>query len=157
PRKARHQDRQSEGRGRQRDRGLLLLMIMSLGQRIQQTLFRATGSPIFWLVFVALLFAYPISSAMMRKVPEPPPVMFALPAFGLTDRLGKPFGSNELAGHVWIADFFFTSCPTRCPELTETMKRVQKRMRNMGDAVFLVSISVDPERDTLEKIAEYAK
>jgi protein SCO1 len=129
----------------------------SIGSRLQRAAARYTGSPWFWLAFVGLLFAYPITSSLRRTIPTAPPVMFALPEFALTDHLGKPFGSKELAGHVWIANFVFTSCPTRCPELTETMKRVQKRMRHMGDAVFLVSISVDPERDTPAVLAEYAK
>lgn len=129
---------------------------VSIGGRIQQRAARWVGSPWFWLVFIGVLFAYPISVSLNKKVPKAPAVMFPLPEFALTDHLGKPFGSKELAGHVWIANFIFTSCPTRCPELTETMKRVQKRMRHMGDAVFLVSISVDPERDTPEKLAEYA-
>jgi protein SCO1/2 len=130
---------------------------MSFGQRIQDRVARLVGAPWFWLIFVAVLFAYPLSFIFRSEIPKPPPVMFALPEFALTDHLGKPFGSKELAGRVWVANFIFTSCPTMCPELTETMKRVQKRMRNMGDAVYLVSISVDPERDTPEKLFEFAK
>lgn len=130
---------------------------MSFGQRIQDKAASLVGSPRFWIIFVAVLFAYPLSFIFRTEIPKPPPVMFALPEFALTDHLGKPFGSKELAGRVWVANFIFTSCPTMCPELTATMKRVQKRMRHMGDAVYLVSISVDPERDTPEKLAEFAK
>jgi protein SCO1 len=130
---------------------------MSVAQKIERAARRTSGSPLFWLGFVGLLFAYPIGSSLMRKVPAAPPVMVPLPAFELTDHLGNTFGSKELADHVWIANFIFTSCPTRCPELTDTMKKVQKRMRNMGDSVFLVSISVDPENDSVQKLAEYAK
>jgi protein SCO1/2 len=115
--------------------------------RVQQVLARWTGSPIFWISFIAVLFAYPITVSLRREVPKAPPVMFSLPEFALTDHLGKPFGSKELEGHVWVANFIFTSCPTRCPELTETMAKVQKRMRHMGEA----------ERETPEKLNEYAQ
>lgn len=117
---------------------------------------RATGSPWFWVAFIALLFAYPLASAMKKKMPDPPKVYFPLPEFTLTDQLGQPFGSKDLEGRVWIANFIFTSCKTSCPLLTQDMSRLQKRMRNMGNAVYLVSFSVDPERDTVEKLRAYA-
>ena len=86
---------------------------MSIGEKIQGTAYRLSGSPWFWLGFVGLLFAYPIGTSLSRKVPDPPPVMFPLPEFALTDHLGLSFGSKELADHVWIANFIFTSCPIR--------------------------------------------
>jgi protein SCO1 len=129
----------------------------SLGQRIQNRVGRLTGTPWFWIVFLGVLFSFPIGRALVRKVPEPPQVIFPLPEFTLTDHLGNAFGTEQLRGKVWVANFIFTSCPTRCPQLTEAMAKLQKRMRHMGDAVFLVSFSVDPERDTPEKLREYAQ
>jgi protein SCO1/2 len=102
------------------------------------------------------LFAYPLTSALFKKVPEAPRVLFQIPEFTLIDQLGQPFGSKDLDGKVWIANFVFTNCPSRCPMLTADMAKLQKRMRNMGNAVFLVSFSVDPERDTPEVLKAYA-
>jgi protein SCO1 len=130
---------------------------VAIFERIQSRVAAATGSAWFWFVFIGLLFAYPIASAVTKTVPDPPKVMFQLPDFTLTDQLGQPFGSKELDGKVWIANFIFTNCPSRCPLLTADMEKLQKRMRNMGDAVYLVSFSVDPERDTPEVLKAYAE
>ena len=46
----------------------------------------------------------------LRHVPEPPPVLSQLPPFSLRGIDGKPFGSEDLRGQVYIANFFFTSC-----------------------------------------------
>src|SRR5687767_2217231 len=91
---------------------------LTYGARIESRMKRLTGSPVFWLLFLGTLFAYPIISSVQRQLPKPLPVLFTLPEFTLTDQLGKPFGTADLQGKVWIADFIFTSCPTRCPALT---------------------------------------
>jgi protein SCO1/2 len=95
---------------------------------------------------------------LLRHVPEPPPVLFQLPAFTLEDQDGKPFGSQELRGQVYIASFFFTSCRSICPAIMHGMGRLQAGLaeRNV-QGVRLVSISVDPEHDTPEILSEYAK
>jgi protein SCO1/2 len=85
------------------------------------------------------------------------PVLLALPSFQLTEQRGRPFGSAELAGRVWIANFIFTSCRTICPRLTAQMARIQERLRPHGDAVHLVSVSVDPRADTPPILAAYAR
>jgi protein SCO1/2 len=95
---------------------------------------------------------------LLRHVPEPPPVLFQLPAFTLEGQDGKPFGSRELRGQVYIASFFFTSCRSICPAIMHGMGRLQAGLaeRNV-QGVRLVSISVDPEHDTPEILSEYAK
>ena len=80
-----------------------------------------------------------------------------LPAFTLTDDREKPFGLAEMKGHVWVADFMFTNCPIVCPKLTRKMVDVQERTRPLGDAVHLISFTVDPENDTPAKLAAYGK
>lgn len=71
-------------------------------------------------------------------------------------RLGAApsFGQSDLAGHPWIADFIYTSCPGPCPVLSANMARLQ---RALPPSVLLVSFTVDPERDTPEALAEYGK
>ncbi len=86
------------------------------------------------------------------------PVWGELPSFALSDQNAQMFGSADLAGVVWVADFVFTSCPGRCPLLTREMSRIQNEIRTQGwDDVRLVSISVDPETDTPRALADYAK
>ncbi|MGZ3407672.1 MAG: SCO family protein [Polyangia bacterium] len=95
--------------------------------------------------------------AMLRRKVELPRYGL-LPAFALTDGAGQPFGTAQLDGHVWVADFIFTTCPEICPRMTEEMSRLQTWLINRGlDAsVRLVSVSVDPDRDTPEKLRAYA-
>jgi protein SCO1/2 len=79
-----------------------------------------------------------------------------LPDFTLTESNGQPLHRSELAGKVWVAEFFYTSCPGPCPVLTGKVGEVQKALGANSD-VRLVSISVDPEKDTAETLKTYAK
>ncbi len=86
------------------------------------------------------------------------PVWGSLPEFTLVDQDSQPFGSSELNGQVWISDFVFTRCPSRCPMLTRQMEKIQREIRANGwQDVRLVSISVDPENDTPETLTAYAE
>jgi protein SCO1/2 len=79
-----------------------------------------------------------------------------VPEFQLTSHQGNPIRRSDLNGAVWVADFFFTSCAGPCPKMTEQMQRAQKAFAQEPD-VKLVSFTVDPETDTAEILAEYAK
>ncbi len=88
---------------------------------------------------------------LLRYEPKPPPVLSTLPEFSLVDSSGKSFGSKDLRGQVWIASFFFTRCPSVCPLLMSRVAELQKHYEEDGiDGIRLVSISVDPTRDTPE-------
>jgi protein SCO1/2 len=92
--------------------------------------------------------------------PPPTPVALAkhwkLPDFALTERSGQTLRLADLAGKVWVADFFYTTCPGPCPMLSSRLSDVQKAL---GDepGVRLVSISVDPEKDTPDVLKIYAE
>jgi len=116
---------------------------------------RLAGRPSVWILALGLLFAVPIVKSMTRRLTAAPPILGTLPAFSLTDQRGQRFGTRELAGKVWVADFIFTACQEACPMLSERMKEVGQRTRNLGPDFHLVSISVDPQRDTPEKLAAY--
>jgi protein SCO1/2 len=87
------------------------------------------------------------------------PVLGRIPRFALTDQSGRRFDSASLAGRVWVADFVFTSCPDVCTLLTREMARLQQELARsaVGARVRLLSLSVDPERDTPARLAEYAQ
>ncbi len=97
--------------------------------------------------------------AMLRSRTVELPRWGEVPAFALTDAAGQPFGTAQLDGRVWIADFIFTSCPSVCPRMTEDMSKLQTWLANraLDGRVHLVSISVDPARDTPARLGEYAK
>src|SRR5690348_10031558 len=77
------------------------------------------GNPWFWITFIGLGMALPIVRSVRAKLPPPLPVLGTLPEFRFTNQYGQPFGSQELKGQVWIANFIFTRCPTVCPRFTE--------------------------------------
>jgi len=83
-------------------------------------------------------------------------VLGTVPAFTLTERSGKPLGTADLAGHVWVADFIFTRCPDVCPALTARMALLQESLTAPPDPVRFVSFTVDPTHDTPQVLAEYA-
>lgn len=117
---------------------------------------RLVSNPIVWLAVLGVLFGLPIFRSMTRRLGTSPVVLGTLPAFTLTDQRGQPFGTRDMAGKVWVANFMFTSCQQACPLLTQRMAEVGRRARHLGPDFHLVSISVDPERDTPDKLAEYA-
>jgi cytochrome oxidase Cu insertion factor (SCO1/SenC/PrrC family) len=78
----------------------------------------------------------------------------AVPTFQLTNQDGQSFGSAELSGKIWIADFIYTSCPGPCPMISSRMSELQKPLENTD--VHLVSITVDPEKDTSKVLRGYA-
>ena len=114
-----------------------------------------TGVIVYALLYHVVGTAEARSPAIVHVAPAA--VRLPLPAFTLTNQENKPFGLAEMKGHVWIADFVFTTCPTVCPKLTKRMVELQERTRPIGDAVHLLTFTVDPENDTPDKLAAYGK
>lgn len=81
--------------------------------------------------------------------------LFPVPAFELTDQDGQPFGTAQLRGRVWVASFLFTSCTQSCPTLSAQLANLRQRVRRHGERVHVVSITVDPETDTPERLRAY--
>ena len=75
--------------------------------------------------------------------------------FKLKNQFGKEVGLDDLNGKIVVANFFFTSCPSICPKLTRNMKRLQDAFKKTDTIVRFVSFTVDPERDSVQKIKAY--
>jgi protein SCO1/2 len=118
---------------------------------------KLVGSPLFWLAFVAIGLTVPILNQVRRPAAPPLPVLGQLDEFKLTDETGRPFGTAELKGFVWVAGFVFTRCPTICPAITATMGKMQHRARGIERGFRLVSFSVDPTYDTPERLDAFAR
>jgi len=80
---------------------------------------------------------------------------FPLGSFHLVERSGQTVTDADLAGKVWVTSFIFTHCPLSCPRISSVMKGLQAKFDETP--VQLVSLSVDPERDRPEVLAEYAR
>ena len=85
-----------------------------------------------------------------------PRVVSALPEFRLKDESGGNFGSEDLRGKVWVADFIFTRCASTCPMQTAAKAKLQKLFERYPDLRF-VTFTVDPEHDTPPVLANYAR
>jgi len=77
--------------------------------------------------------------------------------FELTNQEGEALSLQDVKGKVWMANFIFTSCATECPTLSMKMAAVQERLADRADEVAFLSFSVDPQTDTPERLATYAK
>ena len=111
----------------------------------------------FWIIFWLFSFSYPIYRSLTRILPPPLPIYYQVPEFNLTNEFNKSFGSKDLKGKFYIANFMFTSCPSSCPSLMEKMDLIQKRLRGVGSVVSIVTFTVNPSTDTPEVLFKYAR
>ena len=75
--------------------------------------------------------------------------------FSLTNQNGKTITQANYKDKIYVADFFFTTCQTICPIMTDHMATIQKEIKN-DDEVMLLSYTVTPEIDTIEQLKRYA-
>ena len=76
--------------------------------------------------------------------------------FELIDQDGNAFNQNDLEGKYYVSDFFFTTCPTICPDMSSQLQRVQAANQNNSDFL-IVSHTVQPEVDSAETLKAYAE
>jgi protein SCO1/2 len=75
----------------------------------------------------------------------------------LTNQLGKTVSLDSLKGKILVIDFFFTHCPTICPGLALSMKRLQNSFKENNDSIVqFLSISIDPEHDSVTQLRNFA-
>ena len=82
-------------------------------------------------------------------------VFHEIPDFSYTNQNGKTVSKKDVIGKVFVADFFFSTCPTICPKMTTQMKRLQSLTKDIQEIRFL-SFTINPENDTPEVLLEYA-
>src|SRR5947209_7540123 len=109
--------------------------------------------------FVVLVFAG--CGGGLRTPTQPatePDLDYPVGEFSLTERSGKTLTDKDLRGKVWIGSFVFTRCSGPCPAVTSTMGRLQRDLADeMKSGTFtLVTFTVDPVRDDLSTLREYA-
>ncbi len=79
-----------------------------------------------------------------------------VPEFSLIERSGDLTGLSALRRKIWIADFIYTNCPDTCPLQSAEMARLQTELSDIPN-VRLVSVTVDPKRDTPQALSRYAE
>lgn len=80
-----------------------------------------------------------------------------IPAFKYLNQDSVRIKSSDLKGKIWIADFFFTSCPTICPTMTTQMKRLQAMTKDLEKDVQFISFSINPDFDQPSVLRRYMK
>jgi protein SCO1/2 len=73
-----------------------------------------------------------------------------------TNQLGNQVSLDDLKGKVLVINFFFSRCPSICPGLTRNMKKLQNSFLKNADIVHFISISVDPEHDSVPQLRKFA-
>lgn len=79
-----------------------------------------------------------------------------IPKFSFLNQNGAEVNNKTFEGKIYIADFFFTSCPGICPKLTKHMGTIQEAYQNEKD-IMLLSHTVMPWRDSIPLLKDYAE
>jgi protein SCO1/2 len=79
-----------------------------------------------------------------------------IPPFRLVNQDGSVVSNYDFDGKIYVADFFFTSCPDICPVIQRNMLKLYQKYRN-NRQVRLLSYTIDPDHDTSSKLKWYAK
>ncbi|MEO6719244.1 MAG: SCO family protein [Ferruginibacter sp.] len=74
-----------------------------------------------------------------------------------TNQLGKTVTLDSLKGKILVIDFFFSRCPTICPGMAKSMRKLQGSFTNSKDSIVqFISISIDPEHDSVPQLRKFA-
>ena len=82
-------------------------------------------------------------------------VYHQIPSFRFLNQDSVFVSEKDVEGKVYVADFFFTTCPTICPKMKTQMLRIYERYKDR-DEVRIISHSIDPDFDTPNVLKEYA-
>jgi cytochrome oxidase Cu insertion factor (SCO1/SenC/PrrC family) len=121
------------------------------------------GAAIFSLVAVVVVGARlasrhaptSMAAAQLAQPADSPERFGEVKPFQLVERSGRPVAREDLLGKPWVVGFIFTRCTGPCPKISGNMRALSEKLA--GVDARLVTISVDPEHDTPEVLAEYAR
>jgi len=83
-------------------------------------------------------------------------VYHSIADFAFVNQIGDTIRKEDMAGKIYVADFFFTTCPTICPVMKKEMLRVYEQFK--GEPNFrILSHSIDPTHDTQAVLKDYAE
>lgn len=103
----------------------------------------------FVIAFVVGAITLTVLPFLQQLAMHAPPPIASLGEWKLTDQNGNVVSSETLKGRVWIASFFFSRCPSVCPQQQKDFSQILRHVDDLKDpGVTLVSFSVDPEFDT---------
>ena len=80
-----------------------------------------------------------------------------IPAFSFLNQDSARVKSSDMKGKIWVADFFFSTCPTICPTMTTQMKRLQAMTKDLENDLQFISFSINPRHDQPSVLRRYIK
>ena len=117
-----------------------------------------SGKRLFYIGFFAALvlgFYFVLTSLLPEwGKTRIPPVSFIRP-FAFINQDGKTITEKDVAGKIYVAEYFFTTCKGICPKMNRNMKRVYERFKNENDFLIL-SHTCNPEEDSAAQLKKYA-
>lgn len=90
----------------------------------------------------------------LNRIPEELPRHGSAPSLSLTNQDSQPFTSENLRDRISVINFFFASCPGPCPLMNKELEKIARLYASNKEVQF-VSITVDPERDSPERLKAY--
>ncbi|MBS1530789.1 MAG: SCO family protein [Bacteroidetes bacterium] len=78
-----------------------------------------------------------------------------IPKFKFVNQYGDSITNKSLDGDIYVADFFFTTCPSICPLMARNMLKVYNTFKNTGNFK-IISHTIDPKHDTVPALKKYA-
>ena len=125
----------------------------------------------FFVISVIILFLFYDALNIDKKLPIYHPAMVnyelvdnsiqhvkkyhKIAPFSLINQNGKIITEKVYLNKIYVADFFFTTCPSICPKMTENMRLIQEAFRD-DNQIQLVSFSVTPKTDSVAQLKKYA-
>ena len=109
-----------------------------------------------YIILIRSLDTAPAAHVSRQKTASGLPVLHTLGSLSLTNQLGKPVGLETFRGKPWFANIIFTRCPGPCARMTRQLSLLQSKLPE-GSNAQLVSISTDPEFDTIQVLQKYAR
>lgn len=119
----------------------------------------------FWII---ALFSLIVLSCQQKDKPQPLPylgqheingqdtIYHTIPEFAFVDQDSNLVTNATFEDKVYLADFFFISCPTICPKVKKQMLRIFDKYQDT-EALMLLSHTIDPKRDTVGRLKSYAQ
>jgi len=118
----------------------------------------------FFAIFWSLIFCFSCNNDGNKKLPiigfqEEMPNgdinYHKIPPFKFVNQSGDTITNSDFEEKIYVADFFFTSCPSICPKVMKQMMRISDDQAN-NPKLKLVSHTIDPKRDTPQALLTYA-
>ncbi len=92
----------------------------------------------------------------LKKLGTTDTIYHTIGDFNLTNQYGETVNNKTVANKIYVADFFFATCQSICPEMSTNLKDVQKAFEN-DDSLLILCHTVNPSHDTVEVLNAYGE